>query len=145
MRDEEPTRLLQLLAEVVARSGRTQRDIERGLGVGHGWLRNIFKGATDLKVQHILDLGRLLGFTPAQFFRQAYPLDEGSILDQVRPEIEDIFPSKKQRGQLTAIAQQQVRSIFRDELARYGILPPALGSRASGMTEDEDKPKPGES
>ena len=44
MHEEETARLLELLAELVTRSGRTQREVERALGVGHGWLRLLFAG-----------------------------------------------------------------------------------------------------
>src|SRR4051812_44672630 len=133
--EEELRRLLVLLAEVVARSGRSQREIEVELGVSHGWLHKVFKAETDLKVKHILELGRMLGFKPGQFFRQAYPADGGgNVLDQVQPAIEDVFPLKRSRGDLTARAQRQVRNIFREELAKLGLLPAAPGSPAS----DED-------
>ena len=56
-----------LLAELVDRSGRSQRDIERGIGVGHGWLRHLFRGEIDLKVQHILRLGKFLGVQTNNF------------------------------------------------------------------------------
>jgi hypothetical protein len=69
MYEEEPARPLELLAELVARSGHTQREVERALGVGHGWLRLLFAGKSELKVRHILDLAELLGFTSGQFFR----------------------------------------------------------------------------
>lgn len=135
--DEELRRLLVLLAEVVARSDRSQREIELGLGVGHGFLHKVFNGTTDLKVKHVLDLGRLLGFSPGQFFRQAYPTDGGNVLDLVQPAIDDIFPVKRSRGDLSARARQQVRRIFNEELAKLGLLPAAPGSTAK---DEEDVP-----
>jgi hypothetical protein len=140
--DPEAERLLLLLAELVDRSGRSQRDIERGIGVGHGWLRHVFKRETDLKVQHILQLGKFLGFSPGQFFRQAYPMvDAGDVLDQVRPAIEDVYPPRRGKGQLTPVARREVRLIFREELAKLGLLPAeppgAAAPPQAGRTERE--------
>jgi transcriptional regulator with XRE-family HTH domain len=137
--DEELRRLLVLLAEIVSRSGRTQREIEVEMGVSHGWLHKVFKGETDLKVRHILDLGRFLGFRPGQFFRQAYPTEGGNVLDQIQPAIEDIFPLKRSRGDLTARARQQVRTIFREELAKLGLLP---GAQAKDEPDEQKGCRP---
>ena len=124
MYEQEPARLLELLAELVARSGKTQREIERSLGVSHGWLRLLFAGKAELKVRHICDLGAQLGFTPGQFFRQAYPTEMGSALDQVRRNVNEILPPKLRRRQLNSQARLEVRDIFREELVKLGLLPP---------------------
>lgn len=124
MQEQELARLLELLAELVARSGKTQREIERALGVGHGWLRLLFKGKSELKVRHILDLSELLGFTPGEFFRQAYPEAQGNAVEPLRRSLHDILPPKLRRRQLNAQARLEVRDIFREELAKLGLLPP---------------------
>ena len=136
MYEEEPARLLELLAELVARSGKTQREIERALGVAHGWLRLLFAGKAELKVRHICALAEQLGFTPGQFFRQAYPNDMGSALDQVRRNVNEILPPKLRRRQLNSKARVEVRDIFREELAKLGLLPP--GTPLPEPTEDEE-------
>ena len=123
MYEQETPRLLELLAELVARSGRTQREVERALGVGHGWLRLLFAGKSELKVRHILDLAALLGFTPGQFFRQAYPEVQGTAVEQVRKNVNDILPPKLRRRQLNSQARLEVRDIFREELEKLGFVP----------------------
>jgi hypothetical protein len=123
MYEEEPGRLLALLAELVARSGRPLRDIERSLGVGHGWLRLLLAGKMEIKVRHICDLAQELGFTPGVFFRQAYPEAAGSVLDQVRKEVSDILPPRMRRRQLNSKARSEVREIFREELTKLRLLP----------------------
>ncbi len=124
MREQELGRLLELLAELVARSGRTQREIERALGVGHGWLRLLLAGKSELKVRHILDLSEFLGFSPGEFFRQAYPEAKGGAAEPVRRSLDDILPPKLRRRQLNAQARLEVRDIFHEELAKLGLLPP---------------------
>ena len=123
MYEEEPGRLLALLAELVARSGRPLREIERSLGVGHGWLRLLLAGRMEIKVRHICDLARELGFTPGEFFRQAYPDATRSVLDQVRKDVNEILPPKLRRRQLNSKARVEVREIFREELAKLDLLP----------------------
>jgi len=121
---DEQARLLELLKELIARSGRTQREIERALGVGHGWLRLLLTGKSELKVRHIFDLAPLLGFTPAQFFHQAYPESEGREAEPVRPSVDDLLPADRQRRQLSARTRLEVREIFLAELAKLGMRPP---------------------
>ncbi len=141
--DQEEQRLLFLLAELVDRSGRSQRDIERGIGVGHGWLRHVFKRTTDLKVQHILQLGKFLGFSPGQFFRQAYPaVEAGNVLDQVKPAIEDVYPPRRGKGQLTPVARREVRLIFQEELGKLGLLPAEAGSPFESPAAADEKAEP---
>ncbi len=127
MYEQEPARLLELLAELVARSGRTQREVERALGVGHGWLRLLFAGKSELKVRHILDLAALLDFTPGQFFRQAYPEVQGTAVDQVRRNVNEILPPKLRRRQLNSQARLEVRDIFKEELEKLGFVPQKRG------------------
>src|SRR5712691_11403860 len=98
--DAEEGRLLELLAEIVARSNRSQREIERALGTGHGWLRLLFKGRTELKVRHIIALGPLLGFTPGEFFREAYPDATTSALERVKAKAVVLPPLKGHRTKL---------------------------------------------
>jgi len=123
MYEEQPARVLALLAELVVRSGPTQRDIERSLGVGHGWLRLLFSGKSELRVRHIFELAGLLGFTPGQFFRQLYPDVEGTASEQVRKNFNDILPPKLRRRQLNSQARLEVRDIFHEELRKLGLLP----------------------
>ncbi|HXO18997.1 MAG TPA: hypothetical protein VOA87_03635 [Thermoanaerobaculia bacterium] len=72
--EEEILRLLALLKEAVRRSGRSRRDIERSMGVAHGYLGLLFTRRLELRVRHILMLGRELEFEPAAFFHRAYPI-----------------------------------------------------------------------
>jgi transcriptional regulator with XRE-family HTH domain len=119
--EEEEARLLELLAEIVARSNRSQREIERALGTAHGWLRLLFKGRTELKVRHILALGPLLGFTPGEFFREAYPDTTTSALEQVKAKAVELPPLKGRRNKLSAAMRLEVRDIVREELGKIGV------------------------
>ena len=120
MEDEEG-RLLELLAEIVARSNRSQRELERALGTGHGWLRLLFRGKTELKIRHIVLLGPLLGFTPGEFFREAYPEPTRSALERVKAQALALPPVKGRRTKLSPTARLEVREIVREEMEKIGI------------------------
>jgi hypothetical protein len=134
MYDDESGRLLEHLAEIVARSHRSHRDIERAVGVGHGWLRLLFRGETELKVRHIVDLADLLGFTPGEFFREVFPDAKGQALEQVKAKAVALPEVKGQRAPLSAAARLVVRDIVHEELAKLGIQAPAV----PGSEEDPE-------
>lgn len=71
-KDPRSRRLLELIRERVQQSGRSHRDLERELDLGHGTLGNIFRGRTELRLHHVSMLGRVLGFDPAEVLNQAY-------------------------------------------------------------------------
>jgi hypothetical protein len=126
MYDDEAGHLLEHLAEIVARSHRSHRDIERAIGVGHGWLRLLFKGQTELKVRHIVDIAAVLGFEPGEFFREVYPAVTGRAMAQVKAKAVDLPEVTGQKPPLSAAARLMVRDIVREELAKLGIQPPQV-------------------
>jgi hypothetical protein len=83
----ETERLLALLKERIRRSRISYRGLERELGLGHGTIRNLFSGRTELRIRHIVLIGRVLGFTPQELFLEAYgesrETDLRSLLSEV--------------------------------------------------------------
>ena len=73
MVQEEIQRLLQVLRVSMRILDVSNRDIEKKLGLSYGYLSRLFAGAIELKVEHILQILEVLGFTPAEFFHLAYP------------------------------------------------------------------------
>jgi len=71
MPDAEIKRLVDLIEGEVHRSRRSRRDLERALGLSHGYLGHIFSGRTELKVRHILMLAQEVGFDPTALFNMA--------------------------------------------------------------------------
>jgi transcriptional regulator with XRE-family HTH domain len=86
--DAEVDRLRNLLRAMVEDSGRSFRDIERSLGLGHGYLSHLFNGRLELKFKHVFLLAEELGFNPSDFFLHAYAL----------PGREPARPSRDDRG-----------------------------------------------
>lgn len=64
------TELIQALQRVL---GRSNRDLERELGVHPSYLSRVFNGTTELRLTHVLALSAALGLRWDEFFRIAYP------------------------------------------------------------------------
>ncbi len=92
-KDPRSRHLLELIRERVQQSGRSLRDLERELDLGHGTLGNIFRGRTELRLHHISMLGRVLHFDPAEVLIQAYRPREppAAGLPVTRDELRDLI------------------------------------------------------
>ncbi len=130
--------LLDLLAEVIEATGRSDRDLERALGVSHGWLRLLLKGQIDLKIRHLEEIGAEIGFTLQTFFLEAYGerglLEKGRL--KVAPTVKKVRDQKekpRKQSHLSAAARLEIRDLIQEELAK---------SREE--SEDEDNGDDGE-
>lgn len=77
MSEEEVARLTSLLRDAIKLSKTSNRAVERQLGLSSGYLSRLFAGVMELRVQHILDICRVISFSPGEFFRAAYPAPDG--------------------------------------------------------------------
>ncbi|HTQ80112.1 MAG TPA: hypothetical protein VMM92_08950 [Thermoanaerobaculia bacterium] len=119
-------RLTQLLEEASYRTRRSRRSLERELGLAHGYLGNLFRGRTELKLAHILLLSRLLHLDPVALLRQA--LEEGSgeppaSLAPARTETAAVeTPGTEGGGAALDLEQLRdlIRQTFRDEVRKLG-------------------------
>jgi transcriptional regulator with XRE-family HTH domain len=75
--DEEVARLTRLLRDAIKLSKRSNREVEKRLGLSGGYLSRLFAGVMDLRVEHILAICEAIGFPVPEFFRAAYPMQEG--------------------------------------------------------------------
>ena len=69
----ETEQMLQLLRTAVRVLNYTNQDIEDRLGVYHGYLGRIFKGAIQLRFEDVVRIARALEMEPAEIFQLAYP------------------------------------------------------------------------
>jgi len=69
----ETEQLLKILRTAVRVLGYTNQDIEEKLGVYHGYLGRLFKGAIQLQFEDIVKIARALDMEPAEIFQLAYP------------------------------------------------------------------------
>ncbi len=101
--ESELRRLVGVLEELMLSSRRSQRDLERELDLGNGYLSHLFKGRRELKVKHILMLGKVLGFDLLSFAERAY----------------------RRRGRTPEWALQQIESGSWEPRAAGSLAPPA--------------------
>lgn len=131
MDENETKRLIELLKEAIAKSGRSMREIERALGWSQGYLGSILRGRIALKVRHVFALARELGLEPLSFFLTvAPPRDPNWVLEQLgipppgseEPGPEPIDPAPPlTRKEL----EDLVRETLREELEKIGADVPA--------------------
>jgi hypothetical protein len=111
--------LLELLDQEILKGSRSKRKLEREMGVGQGYLGSILKGRITLKVEHLWELGEVIGFEPLVLLYQAAPKEHrerflnelelkpaaeaGSAAPITREEIEELV-TKTVRRELARMA-----------------------------------------
>lgn len=129
--EDEAQRLLQLLKEAIAKSGRSMREIERALGWSRASLGSILRGRIALKVWHVFALARELGLEPLSFFLTvAPPRDPDWVLEQLGippPGSEEPGPEPIDPGPPLSREELEdlVRETLREELEKIGADVPA--------------------
>ncbi len=120
MPDDDIKKLVDLIEGEVHRSRRSRRDLERALGLSHGYLGHLFSGRTELKVRHVLMLAQEVGFDPTALFNQALGRDPSGV-----PLVAEAPPLNEER--VRDIAREAVR----EELMRL-VQPPAASELPAG-------------
>jgi transcriptional regulator with XRE-family HTH domain len=69
----ETQHLLNVLRSAIRVLGYTFNDVAQKLGVGSGYLSRLFAGKIELKVDHVVNISRAIGFEPEEIFHLAYP------------------------------------------------------------------------
>jgi transcriptional regulator with XRE-family HTH domain len=70
--DEEVQRVSEALREAIRRRKTSQRQIERVLGQGKGYLSQLLGGNVDLKLKHVFAVLEVLGLEADEFFLGIY-------------------------------------------------------------------------
>jgi hypothetical protein len=69
----ESERVVSLLKNAIRLSNFTYRDVERQLGWRVGTITRLMRGGLGLKVEHLLSILRVIGFSPGRFFAASFP------------------------------------------------------------------------
>jgi transcriptional regulator with XRE-family HTH domain len=69
----ESQHLLNVLRSAIRIMGYTYNDVATKLGLGSGYLSRLFAGKIELKVDHIVNIARAIGFEPEEILQLAYP------------------------------------------------------------------------
>jgi hypothetical protein len=78
MPSDEKDRITSLLKNAIRLSNHTYRDVERELGWRVGTITRLMRGGLGLKVEHLLSILRVIGFSPGRFFAAACPIAAGA-------------------------------------------------------------------
>jgi len=78
MPSAESDRITSLLKNAIRLSNYTYRDVERELGWRVGTITRLMRGGLGLKVEHLLSILRVIGFSPGRFFVAACPIAAGA-------------------------------------------------------------------
>jgi hypothetical protein len=74
MPSAESDRIISLLKNAIRLSNHTYRDVEREMGWRVGTITRLMRGGLGLKVEHLLSILRVIGFSPGRFFVAACPI-----------------------------------------------------------------------
>jgi transcriptional regulator with XRE-family HTH domain len=84
--------MLQILRTAVRVLGYSNQQLEDKLGVYHGYLGRIFKGAINLQFEDIVRISRALDMEPVEMFQLAYPVAPNPPTDGARRLRETLGP-----------------------------------------------------
>lgn len=71
--EDEVEKLLTLLKRAIRSSGRSQKEVDRQIGVQPGYLSQVMIGRLDLKLKHLLRALEAIEVEPSGFFKLAFP------------------------------------------------------------------------
>jgi hypothetical protein len=137
----EVERARSTLRDLVELSGMSRREVRRRLAAaGCGMnLAGLLSGRLDLKLRHVLDLGRVLGVEPGEFFRLVFgePSEQSPLLRR----LEELVAPGRPRRLIGSPA------VSRQELAELGerveVLSRRVG-RLAALVDGGDLPESGD-
>ena len=69
----ESQHLLNVLRSAIRILGYTYNDVALKLGVGSGYLSRLFAGKIELKIDHVVNIAKAIGFEPEEILQLAWP------------------------------------------------------------------------
>lgn len=112
--------LLELIDKEILNGDRSKRKLERDLGVSQGYLGSLLKGRITLKVEHLWDLGEVVGFEPLVLLFQSAPKEhQDRFLAELGLRYETVadVPSTIESMSREEV-EELVRKVVRQEMAR---------------------------
>jgi transcriptional regulator with XRE-family HTH domain len=123
--EQEALRVARHLHQLIRIQERSQRSIEKELGLGSAILSKMLNGTIRLQVSHVLMILDALGIPPGQFFRAVYPKKgrehaalvklrqaAGDELEEDSPE----FDARVRRSLLRLLGREELHEEERQDL-----------------------------
>jgi transcriptional regulator with XRE-family HTH domain len=102
--EEGGRELTQALQRQIRLAGLSYSEVERRLGMGRDYLRQLLAGRVDLKVKHVLGVLAAIGVEPADFFAGHFgPPSLASVEARTGHAFEPEFPARLLRVQSAAL------------------------------------------
>src|SRR5262245_4377115 len=106
--------LLTLLDRAITAVPGSRRELEDGMGVGHGTLPRVLDGRLELKVRHLLALARILDVPPGDFLALGCPKATASARFRLAERLS--LPAHAVRGEPGAAGSAPVSPSALEEL-----------------------------
>lgn len=74
--ESQTAHLGKVLKQAIGALGLTQKEVEHRLGLSQGYLSRLFGGQIELKVDHVVQIAKVLEVEPEEIFRLAFPASE---------------------------------------------------------------------
>jgi transcriptional regulator with XRE-family HTH domain len=102
--EEGGRELAEALRRKIRLAGLSYSEVERRLGMGRDYLRQLLAGRVDLKVKHVLGVLAAIGVEPADFFAELLgPPTLASVASRTGYAFEPEFPARLLRVQSAAL------------------------------------------
>lgn len=140
MPSDEKDRIVSLLKNAIRLSNHTYRDVERELGWRVGTITRLMRGGLGLKVEHLLSILRVIGFSPGRFFAAACPIAAaaGPQEDRLFRLLEQMYadPGTLQAPPSATSPQDEIDEMVQASLRKL-IGSGALAASAAGSQEPQ--------
>jgi len=75
--ENQTAHLCRVLKQAISALGLTQKEVESRLGLSPGYLSRLFGGQIELKVDHVVQIAKVLEVEPEEIFRLAFARSQG--------------------------------------------------------------------
>jgi transcriptional regulator with XRE-family HTH domain len=110
--------LAKALKKAINALGLTLKEVENRLGLSRGYLSRLFGGQIDIKVDHVVQIGEVLGVEPEELFRLAFP--GGSPPSQKVLHLREVFgvTAPEPLPQAPSALEREIEEIVRRAMAK---------------------------
>jgi len=120
--DPETQRLLTLLKITLKILGITNREVARRMGISPSYISKLFSGSSELRLEHVIRICRVIGLEPAEFFSLAYPRQPSggsAAATQLRELLQSIqLPPPPPPKPTPTVNEEQMQEMFKATLEK---------------------------
>jgi len=133
--NQEIQRILDVTQTLLRVLGLSNREIERRLGFSPSYLTRVFTGYVEVKLEHILEIARAMGLSPAEFFSFVYPdvpEPASQAAEQIRSRLAQLQPGKPVLARSRIPNEEQLKRLLELHTKLMMDIMEARASKAAG-------------